>query len=136
MKLIFKRKKRFILWIFWMKEKLVLWISGSKRRSISIQLIKRLSFIVFTKLLWYLKNRERWSFSSQKNDKLIFHVAWKTKFTVALKALVLNFSEMVNTVVFEPESWCKDNVYWLMNRSCLKLFGDKTYGPFIEAKSW
>ena len=46
----------------------------------------------------------------------------------------MNFSEMGNTVVFEPKSWWKDDVYWLLERSFFDLFGDGTYGVFLSKK--
>ena len=83
------------------------------------------------------------------------------------KVLVLNFSEVGNTVFFlakmlmerwyllitekflfltfrrlkirssfEPKSWWKDDIYWLLKGSCFELFGDWKYGLFFEPKSW
>ena len=81
------------------------------------------------------------------------------------KVLVLNFSEMGNTVFywakklmerwdllitekflfwtfqrwemrsfFEPKSWWKDDIYWLLKSSCFELFGDGKYGLFFSQK--
>ena len=43
------------------------------------------------------------------------------------KVLVLNISEMGNTVFFEPY-WDEDDIYWLLKSSCFELFGDGKYG--------
>ena len=64
-------------------------------------------------------------FLSQKVDgNMIFTDYWKV--------LVLIFSVMGNTAFFEPNSWWKDDIYWLRKRSCLKLFGDGKYGLFFS----
>ena len=57
---------------------------------------------------------------------MIFIGYWKT--------LVLNFSEMRNTVFFGPKSWWKDDIYWLLKSSCFELFGDGKYGRFLSQK--
>ena len=48
------------------------------------------------------------------------------------KVLVLIFSGMWNTVFFEPKSWWKDDIYWLLRSSCFELFGDRKYGLFFS----
>ena len=68
--------------------------------------------LVFTELAWYFKNRDRCSFSSQKNDKMIFSLACNTMFTDYWKVLVLNFPEIGNTVFFELKSSWKDDIFW------------------------
>ena len=42
---------------------------------------------------WYFKDRDRWSFNSQKDDKMILILAWNTMFTGNWKVLILNFPE-------------------------------------------
>ena len=32
----------------------------------------------------------------------------------------------------EPKSWLKDDIYWLMKRTCFELFGDGKYGLFLS----
>ena len=62
-------------------------------------------------------------FLSQKVDgNMIFTDYWKV--------LVLIFLEMGNTAFFEPKSWWKYDIYWLLKRSCFKLFRDGKYGLF------
>ena len=62
-------------------------------------------------------------FSSQKVDEnMIFTDYWKV--------LVLNFSEMENTVFFYIKSWLKNYIYWLLKSSCLELVGGGKYGFF------
>ena len=66
-------------------------------------------------------------FLSQKIDgKIIFTDYWKV--------LVLNFSVMGNTVFFEPRSWWKDDIYWLLRGSCFEVFGDGKYDLFSREK--
>ena len=56
-------------------------------------------------------------------------------FTDYWKVLVLNFSEMGNTVFFEPKSWWKDDIYWLLKSSCFEFSGDGNT-VFFQPKSW
>ena len=39
---------------------------------------------------------------------------------------------MKNMVFFEPKSWWKDYIYWLLKSSCFELFGDGKYGLFLS----
>ena len=64
--------------------------------------------------------------SQNVNGNMIFTDHWKV--------LVLNFSEMGNTVFFEPKSWLKYKIYWLQESSCFELFGDSKYGLFWAKK--
>ena len=41
---------------------------------------------------------------------------------------------MKNMVFFEPKSWWKDDIYWLLKSSCFELFGDGKYGLFWVKK--
>ena len=59
---------------------------------------------------------------------------WKNDIYWLLKVLVLNFSETENTVFFESRSWWKDDNYWLLKSSCFKLFSDGEYGLFFSQK--
>ena len=66
-------------------------------------------------------------FLSQKVDgNMIFSDYWKI--------LALIFSGMMNTVFFEPKSWWKDDIYWLLRSSSFELFGDGKYGLFFSQK--
>ena len=66
-------------------------------------------------------------FLRQKVDgNIIFIDYWKV--------LVLNFSKIENTVLFEPKYRWKDYIYWLLKRSCFELFGDRKYGLFLSQK--
>ena len=33
---------------------------------------------------------------------------------------------------FEPKSWWKDDIYWLLESSCFELSGDRKYGLFLS----
>ena len=66
-------------------------------------------------------------FSKQKVDgDMIFIDYWKV--------LVLYFLEKENTVFFEPKSWWKDDIYWLLKSSSFELFDDWKYGLFFSQK--
>ena len=72
-------------------------------------------------------------FQFLKNDKIFFfsmefHVNW------LLKVLVLNVSDIGKMVFFEPRSWWKDDIYWLLKSFCFELFGDPKEGLFLEPK--
>ena len=38
---------------------------------------------------------------------------------------------MKNVVFFEPKSWWKDDIYWLLKSSCFLLSVDEKYGLFL-----
>ena len=59
---------------------------------------------------------------------------WKNDIYWLLEVLVLNFSETENTVFFDSRSWWKDDNYWLLKSSCFKLFSDGKYGLFFSQK--
>ena len=64
-------------------------------------------------------------FLSQKVDRnMIFTDYWKV--------LVLIFSGMGNTVFLEPKSSWKDDIYWLLKRSCFELFRGGKYSLFLS----
>ena len=65
---------------------------------------------------------------------MIFSLAWNTMFTDYQVVLVLNLSEMENTVFFEPNSRWKYDIYRLLKSSCFELFGDGKYGLFFSQK--
>ena len=48
--------------------------------------------------------------------------------------MVFNFSGVENTVFFEPKSWWKYDIYWLLKCFCFELFGDGKCGPFWGKK--
>ena len=51
------------------------------------------------------------------------------------KFIVLNFSEIWNTVSFEPKSLMKEEIYWLLKSSCFQLSDDGKYDLFVIQKS-
>ena len=121
----------------------MLWISGSKK-----------SIFQRRKLV------ERWSFYNIYET----WIAWSIMITDNNKVFVLNILEMKNVVFlskklmemwyllinkkflfwsfweweirsfFEPKTWRKDDIYWLMKRFCFELFGDGKYGLFWVKK--
>ena len=66
-------------------------------------------------------------FVSQKVDGNMIFIDY-------LKVLVLNFTEMEIKVFFEPKSWWKDDIHWLLKSSCFELFGDGKYDLFSAKK--
>ena len=68
-------------------------------------------------------------FLSQEVDgKMILTDYWKV--------LVLNFSAMGKTVFFEPKSWWKDNIYWLMKSSFFELFVNGWWKTMLTWSFW
>ena len=107
-------------------------------------------------VLKFLEIKSRVFLSQKFDGNMIITDYWKD--------LVLNFSEMGNTVFssakklteicllitgkflfwtfrwleirsfFESRSWWKDDIYWLLRSSCFELFGDGKYGLFFSQK--
>ena len=49
-----------------------------------------------------------------KTNEVIFSLAWNIIFTDNYKVLVLNFFGDEKYGIFEPESWWKYDIYWLL----------------------
>ena len=78
-------------------------------------------------LFWNFWGWKMWYFLSQKVDgKVIFTDYWKV--------LVLDFSMMGNTVLFDSRSWWKDDIYWLTKSSYFELFADGKCDLFFSQK--
>ena len=50
------------------------------------------------------------------------------------KFLFWSFREWEIRSFFQPRSWWKDDIYWLLRSSCFELFGDGKYGLFFSQK--
>ena len=94
---------------------------------------KRWDDIFFSKeyhIYWLLKIFRDWKyglFSSQKvGGNMIFIDYWKV--------LVLNFRTWEIRSFFEPKSWWKDDIYWLLKNSCFELIGDGKYSLSFSRK--
>ena len=48
------------------------------------------------------------------------------------KFLFWSFQEWEIGSFIEPKSWWKDDIYWLLKRSCFELFGDGKYGFLLS----
>ena len=99
---------------FCMKKVLIIWISGNKMESFSTQDVSRDLPLVFTKLVWYFKNQDIWSFSSQM-------VRWYFWYHGIPYLLITEKS------LFWTFRWWKYGLFWakkLMERWCL-LITDK-----------
>ena len=94
--------------------------------------------LVFTKLARYLKNRERWPFSSQKNDhfNMGYHVYWIRKtscfelFVDGKYGVFWPKKLMCDYLFFSMEHY----VYWLLKCFCFEILGDGKYGIFFVQK--
>ena len=131
---------------FCMKKVLIIWISGNKMESFSTQDVSRDLPLVFTKLVWYFKNQDIWSFSSQMvrwyfwyhgipylliTEKSLFWTFrwWKYGLFWAKKL-------MERLYHFKPKSWWKDDAYWLWINSCFEPFGGGKYGLCYPKRLW
>ena len=47
------------------------------------------------------------------------------------KFLFWSFQEWEIRSSFEPQSWWKDDIYWLLKIFCFELFGDEKYSLFL-----
>ena len=98
--------------------------------------------LVFTKLASYLKNRGRRYLCCQKN-KMIFSLAWNTIITEYGKVIILKFSQIRNTVFFDPKGWCKMTFssvwniiftdYW---KALVLNFSEMEIRYILDPKSW
>ena len=65
-------------------------------------------------------------------------ISWAKKLTqiwylpITGKFLFWTFRWWEIRSIFESRSWWKDDIYWLLKRSCFKLFGDGKYGLFLR----
>ena len=50
------------------------------------------------------------------------------------KFLFWTFRRWEIRYLFEPKSWWKDDIYWLLKSSCFELFGDGKYGICLSIK--
>ena len=60
-----------------------------------------------------------------KNLMKIWHLMIIEKF------LFWSFQEWEIRSSFEPQSWWKDDIYWLLKIFCFELFGDEKYSLFL-----
>ena len=95
---------------FRIKEKLMLWISGIKKN-------------LFQRWRWKI-----WYFWAKKMMEIYL--------LITEKFLFWPFREWEIRSLFEPKSWWKDDIYWLLKSSCFELFDDGKYGLFFEWRSW
>ena len=65
--------------------------------------------------------------SRNVDGNMIFTDYWKVLFLHFLRWGILTF--------FEPKSWWKDDIYWLLKSSCFELFQDGEYGYFFSQKA-
>ena len=66
-----------------------------------------------------------------KNNEVLFSLAWNIFFD-NLEILVLKFFGDEGHGIFEPKSWWKYDIYWLLKIYCFNLFGNGKYGLFLS----
>ena len=91
---------------FRIKEKLMLWISGIKKN-------------LFQRWRWKI-----WYFWAKKMMEIYL--------LITEKFLFWPFREWEIRSLFEPKSWWKDDIYWLLKSSCFNLFGNGKDGLFLS----
>ena len=86
----------------------MLWISGIKKN-------------LFQRWRWKI-----WYFWAKKLMEIYLLITEKFFFWP--------FREWEIRSLFEPKSWWKDDIYWLLKSSCFDLFGNGKYGLFLRQK--
>ena len=84
----------------------MLWISGIKKN-------------LFQRWRWKI-----WYFWAKKLMEIYL--------LITEKFLFWPFREWEIRSLFEPKSWWKDDIYWLLKSSCFELFRDENYGLFLS----
>ena len=69
-----------------------------------------------------------------KNNEVIFSLAWNIIFFDNFKSSCFEIFGDKEHGIFEPKSWWKYDIYWLLKSSCFELFGDGKYGGFFWVK--
>ena len=57
---------------------------------------------------------------------------WKYDIYWLLESSFFNLFRNGKYGLLEPKSWLKDDIYWLMKTSCFELSGDGKYGLFLS----
>ena len=50
------------------------------------------------------------------------------------KSFFWNFRRWKIRSIFEPQSWWKDDIYWILKSSCFEIFRDGKYSLFLSQK--
>ena len=84
---------------------------------------------------WLLK-RSRFEFFGDGKYAIFWAKTWMKVWYLLIseKNLFWTFWEWERWSFFDPKSWWKDDIYWLLKSSCFELFGDGKYGPFWAKK--
>ena len=69
-----------------------------------------------------------------KNNEVIFSLAWNIIFFDNFKSSCFEIFGDKERDIFEPKSWWKYDIYWLLKSSCFNLFGNGKYGLFLSQK--
>ena len=115
-------EERKCLWIFGQRKS---WYYGFLEGTGDLFQRMELLSLLYAKLAWYFKKWEKWYFSSQKKKK---------KKKRRSDDIFLIFRRWKNTVSFEPKSWWKCDIYWLLKSSCLEYFRNGKYGLYLSQK--
>ena len=69
-----------------------------------------------------------------KNNEVIFSLAWNIIFFDNFKSSCFEIFGDKERDIFEPKSWWKYDIYWLLKSSCFNLFRNGKYGLFLNQK--
>ena len=69
-----------------------------------------------------------------KSNEVIFSLAWNIIFFDNFKSSCFEIFGNKEHGIFEPKSWWKYDIYWLLKSSCFNLFGNGKYGLFLSQK--
>ena len=120
---------------FRIKEKLMLWISGSKKNLFQLnKLVQRWSFHSIYEAWVAYEMRKGVVQLYIKNNEVIFSLAWNIIFFDNFKSSCFEIFGDKERDIFEPKSWWKYDIYWLLKSSCFNLFGNGKYGLFLSQK--
>ena len=118
---------------FRIKGKLMLWISGSKKNLFQRnKLAQRWSFHCIYEAWAAHEMRKEVVQLYINNNKVIFSLAWNIIFFDNFKSSCFEIFGGKERGIFEPKSWWKYDIYWLLKSSCFNLFGNGKYGLFLS----
>ena len=120
---------------FRIKEKLMLWISGSKKNLFQLnKLVQRWSFHSIYEAWVAYEMRKGVVQLYIKNNEVIFSLAWNIIFFDNFKSSCFEIFGDKERDIFEPKSWWKYDIYWLLKSSCFNLFENGKYSLFLSQK--
>ena len=111
----------------------MLWLSGSKKNLFQLnKLVQRWSFHSIYEAWVAYEMRKGVVQLYIKNNEVIFSLAWNIIFFDNFKSSCFEIFGDKERDIFEPKSWWKYDIYWLLKSSCFELFGDGKYDLFLS----